>query len=295
MRSNSRREFIKKSSLAGAILGLAKTATANSLISLPKPNFTSASGKVKVTPRYHRWHVDPGVEWVETNTTYNHLDWDIPLAQTALVLIDVWQRHYLKDTEERSEQIIDDKLVPLIAACRKAGMEVIHTPSAPTAHKHPNWINLIKKTEKKSAADEWPPAQFKSLSGEFAAYRRPVEVREKERLSLPELSIHPKVAPTPQEVVIATGEELHAYCKQKGILFLFFAGFNTNACVLRNDYATIKMSEKGYQVLVVRDCTTGMETRDTQATMSQTEGAILHLEMFGQYSVTSDEMITGFR
>lgn len=294
MHRNSRREFIRKSSLAGAILGLTNAATANSLISLPKPNFAAATGKVKVAPRYHRWHVDPGVEWVETNTTYNHLDWDIPLAQTALVLIDVWQRHYLKDTEERSEKIIDEKLVPLIAACRKAGMEVIHTPSAPTAHKHPNWINLIKKTEKKSTADEWPPAQFKSLSGEFVAYRRPVEVREKERLSLPELSIHPKVAPTPQEAIIATGEELHAYCKQKGILFLFFAGFNTNACVLRNDYATIKMSEKGYQVLVVRDCTTGMETRDTQATMSQTEGAILHLEMFGQYSVTSDEMIAGF-
>jgi nicotinamidase-related amidase len=294
MRNNSRREFIKKSSLAGALVGLTNAATAKSLMELPRQHLNPAGGKLKVSPRYHRWHVDPGVEWLESNTTYSHLDWTIPLSQTALVLIDVWQRHYLKDTEDRSEKIIDEKLVPLIAACRKAGMEVIHTPSAPTAHKHPNWINLIKKTERKPVADEWPPAQFKSLSGEFSAYRRPVEVREKERQSLPELSIHPKVAPTPQEVVIATGDELHAYCRQKGILFLFFAGFNTNACVLRNDYATIKMSEKGYQVLVVRDCTTAMETRDTQATMSQTEGAILHLEMFGQYSVTSDEMIAGF-
>lgn len=173
-------------------------------------------------------------------------------------------------------------------------MEVIHAPSAPTAQKHPNWLNLIPKAEKKAPADEWPPVQFRSLSGPFAAYRRPVEPREKERLSLPELAIHPKVSPLPEEAVIATGEELHLYCKQKGILFLFFAGFNTNACMLRNDYATIKMSEKGYQVLIVRDCTTGMESKETHPTMSQTTGAILHLEMFGQYSVTSDEIIAGF-
>lgn len=287
----SRRDFIKKSSLAGAFLGM-NNVTSSSV--LKKKNAVLSAQRIHVSPRYHRWHVDPGVEWLETNTSYSQLDWNIPLSQTALILIDVWQRHYLKDTEERSEEIIDNKLVPLITACRKSGMEVIHTPSAPTAHAHPNWINIVPKSEKNLGRDEWPPAQFRSLSGPYEAYRRPEEPREKERLALPTLKIHPKVAPTPQEVVIATGEELHQYCKQKGILFLFFAGFNTNACVLRNDYATIKMSERGYQVLVVRDCTTGMESRESRPTMSQTHGAILHLEMFGQYSVTSDEMIAGF-
>lgn len=290
----SRREFIKKSTLAGTMLGMTDFVPDSSKTkNLKHITASGSAGSIHVAPRYHRWHVDPGVEWVETNTSYSHLDWKIPLAQTALVLVDVWQRHYLKDTEKRTEEIIDNKLVPLITACRKSGMEVIHTPSAPTAHAHPNWINLPINQPRQLHAD-WPPADFRSLNGPFAAYRRPTEPREKERQNLPTLRIHPKVAPTTKEAVIATGDELHLYCKQKGILFLFFAGFNTNACVLRNDYATIKMSEKGYQVLLVRDCTTGMETRETQATMSQTLGAILHLEMFGQYSVTSDEMIAGF-
>lgn len=291
---DSRREFIKKTTLAGALLGMNDFGAPEVIL---KNNDSPAIGQgasIRVAPRYHRWHVDPGVEWLETNTSFNHLDWNIPLSQTALVLVDVWQRHYLKDTEERSEEIIDNKLVPLLTACRKSGMEVIHTPSAPTAKDHPNWVNLIPASEKKSVTDQWPPKQFRSLSGPYEAYRRPVEPREKERLALPTLRIHPKVAPLPKEAVIATGEELHEYCRRKGILFLFFAGFNTNACVLRNDYATIKMSEKGYQVLIVRDCTTGMESAETRATMSQTNGAILHLEMFGQYSVTSDDMIAGF-
>jgi nicotinamidase-related amidase len=110
---------------------------------------------------------------------------------------------------------------------------------------------------------------------------------------LPPLRIHPKAAPTPQEVVIADGEELHAYCKKKGILFLLFAGFNTNACILSRDYGTLDMSKRGYQVVLVRDCTTGMESSESQATLAQTNGAILQLEMFGQYTITSGEVLNG--
>ena len=95
--------------------------------------------------------------------------------------------------------------------------------------------------------------------------------------------------------VVATGEELHHYCKQQGILFLLFACFNTNACILSRDKGTIQMSNRGYEVILVRDCTTGMvESNETQPTLSQTTGAILLLEMFGQYSVTSGEVISGF-
>lgn len=67
---------------------------------------------VRVAPRYHRWHVDPGVEWVEANTGYAYLDWEIPLSQAALVLVDVWDRHYLRDTEARAEKIIRERTRP---------------------------------------------------------------------------------------------------------------------------------------------------------------------------------------
>ena len=87
---------------------------------------------LRVKPRYYRWHVDPGVEWVETNTGYANLDWEIPLEQTALVLVDVWARHYLGDTEARANEVIEEKVVPLVTACRKAGMRLIHAP-APAA------------------------------------------------------------------------------------------------------------------------------------------------------------------
>ncbi len=286
-KDNSRREFLKKSSLGGlgAVLGV------NSVPSLfAKVDDASADRNLSIRPRYYRWYVDTGVEWLETNTDYANLNWGIPMSKTALVLVDVWQRHYIKDTEERGEAIINTNLIPLMAACRKAGLQIIHAPSSPVAMQHPNWVKLVSKAEMSPQHDSWPPSSFLSKSGIYQTYRRPMEPREAEKQGLPPLYFHPNAGPIGKEPVVATGEELHRYCKQQGILFLLYAGFNTNACILSRDYGTLQMSSRGYEVILVRDCTTGMESRNTQASLSQTTGAILLLEMFGQYSIDSDEV-----
>jgi len=249
---------------------------------------------LRVRPRYYRWHVDPGIEWLEANTDYAQLDWTVPMEQTALVLVDVWDRHYLKDAAARAEAIIDQRFVPLLAGCRSAGLKIFHAPSPPQAQRHPNWIGAGRKLQKSVVASDWPPAEFRSKSGHFAAYARPAEPREPELAQLrSELQIHQKVLPVGSEPVVATGDELHDLCRQAGILFLFFAGFNTNACILVRDYGTLAMSQRGYEVILLRDCTTGMESRETLPNLGQTNGAILLLEMFGQYSATSDELLAG--
>ena len=136
----SRRDFLKVNTLGGIGAAL-------SLRNFLPTDKSSAPKTLDVRPRYHRWHVDPGVEWLEKNTGYAQLDWSIPLSQTALVLVDVWQRHYLKDTEERGEAVIDNQLVPMLASCRQYGMNIIHAPSPGVAKQHPNWVKLIKKEE----------------------------------------------------------------------------------------------------------------------------------------------------
>ena len=289
-KSNSRREFLKISSVGGlgAVLGVNM---------MPSPSAKVGDvvndRALSIHPRYHRWYVNPGAEWLETNTGYATLNWNIPISKTALVLVDVWQRHYIKDTEARTEAVIANNLVPLISVCRKAGFLIIHAPSAQIAKHHPNWVKLVSESEMIPKHDDWPPTQFRNLSGPYQSYARPKEPREAEKQHLPPLTFHPKVHPVAKEPVVATGEELHLYCKKQGILFLLFAGFNTNACILSRDYGILQMSNRGYEVILVRDCTTGMESRETQPTLGQTNGTILLLEMFGQYSITSGEVIAG--
>jgi nicotinamidase-related amidase len=292
---STRREFIEKSSMAGlgAVLGIN---SANSVFNMSMHRDIKYPGiepVLHIHPRYHRWFVDPGVEWVETNTGYATLDWQIPMSKAAVVLVDVWQRHYLKDTERRAEVIINSDLVPLLTSCRKAGINIIHAPSPEVAVLHPNWVKLQTREELNKKRDDWPPAEFLNSTGPYKSFAMPFEPREEERNNLPALTFHPLVKPIDKEPVIATGEELHRYCKQKGILFLLFAGFNTNACILVRDYGTLQMGNRGYSVIVIRDCTTGMESKETQPTLSQTNGAILFLEMFGHFSVTSGDIISG--
>ncbi|MEQ1825323.1 MAG: isochorismatase family protein [Pirellula sp.] len=292
LRAYHRREFVSFAGLVGA--GLAADLLHSQCKIAGAEIQNEGASQLRIRPRYHRWHVDPGVEWIETNTAYAQLDWTIPLSQTALVLVDIWDHHYLKETEARAEKIIDERLVPLMTACRQAHMPIIHAPSPPQAVQHPNWVGKSQSSKVAEKRSDWPPSEFRNKSGSYSSYRRPNEARQPEltKLSANRI-IHPKVQPVADEPVIATGDELHEHCKQHGILFLFYAGFNTNACILVRDYGTLDMSRRGYEVVLVRDCTTGMESRETQPTLSQTNGAILFLEMFGQYSVTSEEIHKG--
>jgi nicotinamidase-related amidase len=295
-KENSRRRFLKQSSLTGlgAALGLGVTMPSLSQSIIDENTAPANKEKqLRIKPRYHRWHVDPGVEWLETNTGYANLDWAIPLSQTALVLLDVWQRHYIKETQERAEIIINNKYLPLIAKCREEGIQLIHAPSYPVAIRSSNWIKLAPEPDRYFKPDSWPSSDFLDKKGKFQAYSRPVEPREKERQALPALDFHPKIKPIGNEPVVGSGEELHQYCKKNGKLFLLYAGFNTNACILTRTYGAVQMNLRGYEVVLLRDCTTGMETRETQPELRQTNGAILLLEMFGQYTATSDEVLNG--
>ena len=163
------------------------------------------------------------------------------------------------------------------------------------AERHPAWVKLIDDpSESTGTGETWPPREFRSRTGDYAAFARPEEPREPEIVEMrSRRRMHPLVRVEDGEAVIYNGEELHRYCKREGILFLFFLGFNTNACILLRDYGTVEMSKRGYEVIILRDCGTGMESFETQDGLWQTRGAILFLEMFGKYSITSTEMIAG--
>ena len=292
-RASTRREFIAKSAIAGAgtMAGM-NVVSAGGYFSGNQINRLDEN-TISVKPRYYRWHVDKGMEWIEANTGHAMLNWKIPVSQAAIVLVDVWQRHYIKDPEARAEIIINEKLIPLLNKLKKTGIRIIHTPSPEVAVTHPNWVRIQTKEQVFARNDKWPPAEFLSSKGEFKPFEMPYEPMEEVRNRMAPLTFHPKVLPQNGEPVIANGAELHEYLKQNKLLFLFYAGFNTNACIINRDYGTIRMRDRGYKIILVRDCTTGMESKDTRATLTQTNSTILNLEMFGCFTVTSGDMMNG--
>lgn len=251
---------------------------------------------IHIRPRYYRLFTDAGVEMAEANYSHRELNWEMPLSEAALVSVDVWNHcdYFARDTQEREEEVVANRIVPLVAACREHGLQVIHAPAHPVARKSPNWVKLIENESRQPEwpnTPDWPPAEFRQKKGPYAQYARPAEPQSEEqnRFRAERRDFHPAVRPVGEEPVIASGEELHRLCAQRGILHLFYVGFYTNACIPLRDYGIYQMLHRGYKIILVRDCTSGMETHETQADLACTRGYIASFEQFEGYTVTATQ------
>jgi len=267
----------------------------------PKPEPERSRRSIHIRPRYYRLYTDPGVEEAEANYRYATLDWHVPLDEAALVLVDVWEWSFARDTRERMEKIVRGRIAPLLAACRRHGLQVIHAPAWPVATKHPNWVRLVddplKRPPRDPSSPDWPPEEFRKKRGRYAAYARPFEPQQKAREEHRDTkrTFHPLARPVGDEAVVVNGEELHRLCAKRGIKFLFYAGFYANMCIERRDYAPYAMMPRGYECILLRDCTTGMETHETQADLVCTRGAIATLEQDGAYTLTAEELVSALQ
>lgn len=250
-----------------------------------------------IRPRYIRLDVDADQDFTEANFRHKELDWHVPIEQAAVVCVDCWAWHYSRQCMERIDQITRQRIAPLLSAARKHGLKIVHAPAWPVAEKSPGWVNLLKDVRKQPEYPDspvWPPKDFVSKTGDYAALARP---REPHETMIAEHGqkhrwYHECAAPAPGEPVILNGEELHRWCANQRVLHLFYVGFNTNACIVMRDYGILAMMRRGYHGILVRDATTGMEVADTVDDMTCTRGQIASLEQFGAYTVTTDQLIT---
>ncbi len=93
-------------------------------------------------------------------------------------------------------------------------------------------------------------------------------------------------------MVVETGDDLHDLLHQRGILYLFYVGFAANICVPFKSYGMRAMKDRGYEIILVRDCTTAIETEDTLGTMDITRNAVRDTELNIGYTVSSAELVS---
>jgi len=62
---------------------------------------------------------------------------------------------------------------------------------------------------------------------------------------------------------LATSESFHRFLQNKGINTLLYAGYASNWCVLNRPVGIIRMSQLGYNIILIRDCTIAFETPET--------------------------------
>ncbi len=213
---------------------------------------------------------------------HKYLAWRLPVAETALVAVDAWDVHYLKSHQKRAAEICRRKIKPVMDACRKAGIAIIHAPSPEDAKRYLDTGKFLKAEAANFKSVEtpgWPPENFRKRLGEYGKFAKPAgSVAEKWKQMSLRRKICPVVEPQSGDYIVATGEELKQFCFEKRILHLIYAGFAANWCVLFRDYGAREMSLLNYNVIILRDCTTAVENAYTIKRKDMTKFAVLEAE-----------------
>jgi len=221
---------------------------------------------------------------------------EIDLARSGLVLVDTWNNHPIRSHLDATAAVMRDRIAPLLTAARTAGLPLFFAPSPDVAVRYPQWqARFSGRPGAAAPPPSWPPPELRGRTGEWARYRRrQAELPEEEHAAYFARTrwdgIASSVAPRGDEAVVATGHELHELLAERRIAFLFYVGFATNICVLHRDYGVLAMGARGYLPVLLRDCTVGIETRDTRDGMLTTRMAIHDVER-RYYSADSGELV----
>ena len=250
---------------------------------------------INLQVRYFQDSTPENVPCREENFVRRQVNMPLYLAQTALILVDVWNVHFIDSWIERAKKITSESIVPVLETARQCvhnsnRMTIIHAPSPPVADQFKQ-SNRLGQTSTQPANEsvDWPPTKFRNRSEEYQIYRGPrsqppgIDLHWKKLAD--QLSISEKIIVKPEDEVIATGQQLHQLLAERQILHLIYVGFATNWCVLGRDYGIRAMAGRGYNIILLREATTGVEFPDTLDETLTTEIAIREVEQ--QYGFTA--------
>ena len=252
-----------------------------------------------LTCRYSREYTAPEVPCREENFEWHERTVTVPASQAALVLVDCWDRHPVESFVERATQVARQKILPTVEACREAGVVVAHAPSPAVAQKYPQWLKYAGNEElfgPEGGEVAWPPAEFRSRVHQYddSPFGRPAEPLLEQWLQdetlFPAMRIMDFLEPQAGDFVVASGAQLHWFCRDQQILHLFYAGFAANICIQLRDYGIRAMHDRGYHTILLRDCTTAIEGSHTLEGQWLLEAAIFNIELKVGCSTTAQQL-----
>ncbi|MDE2887909.1 MAG: isochorismatase family protein [Gemmatimonadota bacterium] len=253
---------------------------------------------IRLDVRYY--HLTRRASVTESEFHLRTLRRDYPANRVALVLVDVWSDHYVSTHLQRGREITLERIVPVAEAFRSVGAAVIHAPSPDCAKRYEAWTRFAGDEEAfgRSAPppDDWPPADFRSKTGDYEAWAQPKDPHDHVFEDIiRNRRIIPEAEPREGDVVVVTGAQLHRLLKHRGILHLFYAGFAANMCVPFRDYGMRAMKDRGYDIILVRDCTTAIEVADTFENLDLSRAAVIDTEVNIGYTTTHGDLVAACR
>lgn len=233
----------------------------------------------------------------QTRIVEKTLRWDT--RKTALIICDVWDRHWCNGANVRLAAMLD-RMNRTVEAARNRGVFIIHAPSdcmdyykdtpqrklamaAPTARVNPprdiaNWCSKLKGE---------PADPIDSSDGGCDDQPRCKEGRAWK-------SEHPAIRIAENDAISDKGVEVWNLLESRRIDNVMILGVHTNMCISGRPFGLRNLSRYGKNVVLIRDLTDTMYNPRKAPYVSHRRGTELFIEHVERYispSILSDDVL----
>lgn len=232
-----------------------------------------------------RKRVESGGTWQPVT-----IDRTIKPSQTAIVICDMWDRHWCDGATNRVEKLAR-KMEPVLDRARAAGVLIIHAPSETMSFYTNAPGRLLAENApavappNNSSPRQYPPLPIDDSDGGCDTGNKEYKAWTRET---PLLSIKPG------DAISDKGSEIYNLLQERHIKTVLIMGVHANMCILNRTFGIKQMTRWGVPCILVRDLTDAMYNPKSKPYVSHaagTELVIEYIEKYGAPSVTSTQLL----
>ncbi len=247
---------------------------------------TKPKGALKLKLRTRIEEPEGGDNWVERT-----IEKEIPVAGTAILICDMWDKHWCTFASERCEEIAK-RMNGVVKAAREKGVQIIHAPSDTMDF----YMDSPQRLRMRLAPAVDPPAPL-----DIPDHPLPIDDSDG---GCPDDDVQysawtrqsPHIELGEFDGISDDGREVYNFFQQEGIKNLIIMGVHTNMCVLGRSFAIKQMTRWGVQCYLVRDLTDTMYDPADPPCVGHDEGTELvvqHIEKYWCPSLLSEDLVNG--
>ena len=220
----------------------------------------------------------------------------IPSDRSAIIICDMWDKHWCKGATTRGEDLAR-RMEPVLERARSNSILVIHAPSETM----PYYANAPGRLTAERAPKVDPPAGTVPVEKE-----PPLPIDDSDGgCDTPGDKEHkawsretPLLKIEPGDVISDDGHEIYNVLRQHGIDTVLMMGVHANMCILNRSFGIRQLTKWGIHCILVRDLTDAMYNPGSWPHVSHaagTELVIEHIEKYWAPSVLSNDLLQQLR
>jgi nicotinamidase-related amidase len=216
----------------------------------------------------------------------------LPVEKTAVLICDMWDKHWCRGATERVEGLVA-KMAPFLESARRRGIQVIHAPSETMAF----YQDAPQRKRILALARVDPPAPL-------SLFDPPLPIDDKrggcdtpDQFYKAWTREHPGLRIDASDVISDNGTEIYSFLRERGIRTLLVMGVHANMCILNRTFAIKRMTALGIHCILVRDLTDAMYNPQDAPRVSHDAGTELVIEYIEKYwcpTATSPDLLRSF-